>query len=103
MKKIMLGLFLTVGVSAIAIANSSIAKTNNFDFTKSEQVSKIKNILDSKITVDCWYGTITNYYNSSGELTASTSIGYAAACLPGDADGTISIKVRRVIEGITPP
>jgi hypothetical protein len=103
MKKIILGLFLTVGISGMALAgneSNNVESVKNNLKEKSEVIKAIDKV-DFEKPFDCWYGTTTNYFNADGTLSASISIGFAASCLPGDEDGTISIRVKKVVQAST--
>ncbi|SFH83851.1 hypothetical protein [Halpernia frigidisoli] len=94
MKKLILGLFLTVGISSFAMANSSVAKKSSLDLSTSEKQLSIGKYLKLKYTMDCWNSTTWNDYDSSGHLTSSITVAYAGACLPGDADGTVHMTIH---------
>lgn len=101
MKKIILGLFLTVGVSGIALAENQ-SNNQEIKINDLKQKCEIVKIMDkAEKLFDCWYGHRYDTYDSQGNLIESLSFGSAGPCRDGDADGTVSVRFHKQVQEIS--
>lgn len=97
MKKIILGLFLTVGISGATFAEVKlneeiILETNTCEIADGDININTSEELDFEKIFDCYYITKLRY-NFDGEIMDFTVYETASSCINGDEDGTISIKI----------
>ena len=88
MKKVILGLFLTVGSSSLFFANVK----------KNEVVKESQNFIFSQDSQGCSTSTITNYVDKDGNLIKSEQSAWLEISCGGAPDGTTVIKSRIVME-----
>lgn len=79
MKKIILGLFLTAGISGSVFAGNSVEKKEN-------------SIKVDKIFFECRSSTITNTIDANGNLVSSSQSPWVTISCGGAPDGTNVIK-----------
>ncbi|WHF52206.1 hypothetical protein QGN23_02765 [Chryseobacterium gotjawalense] len=98
MKKIILGLFLTVGISGIASANEiDIAiKPDETMMSTQEIYSEIYDLQCSEI-IDCWHGYTATIVDCAGERHNLNMGGYAGEC-GGNENNSIVIHHMGIYE-----
>lgn len=96
MKKKILGLFLTVGISSFALAGNFINK-KEIDNLKQKNVifieSKFVNKIDFEKIIDCYHAYYLKITDCDGRITTTNAGGNAGSC-GGEQDGTIVFHVK---------
>lgn len=92
MKKIILGLFLTVGVSGIALAGNGFNERNvkSIDIEKKNELKSTFEKIDLKKFFDCWHGYKFTLVDCGG-VKHSINIGGSAGSCGSYEEGSIVI------------
>lgn len=94
MKKLILGLFLTVGTTASVFANT-IATYEEIENEQSEMSLLLINN-EELLYADCTYRYETRWYDCKGRFTTIVNPSFTAPCNNGNSEGTIIVVISRV-------
>ncbi|MFC6267043.1 hypothetical protein [Frigoriflavimonas asaccharolytica] len=97
MKKILLGLVLSIGMSGVALAKSGKDGYNKLHY---RSIETMKYNYSKGLIVSCTFFTRTNEYNICGDLVNSSVTSYTLpTALCGDFENGVSMKTERFNNG----
>lgn len=79
---------MTVGVSAFAMANTSVFVKNYKEFSKIEKKINIKNVLETTNLVDCYHGFKATLIDCAGNSHSVDMGGFPGEC-GNSEDGSV--------------
>lgn len=101
MKKLILGLCLTVGVSGMssafsAVENSFNSKKEDILKTNDNYVTLDLNFNSQEIFLSCYHGYITVVTGCDGMKSQVNLGGHSSSCGEGEEEGTMTIHVTKI-------
>jgi len=94
LKKLILGLFLTVGTTASVLANTISAYEDSENYHSEMSLLSIDNNVE--MFADCTYRYETRWYNCTGGFKTIVNPSFTAPCNNGNTEGTIIVVISRV-------